>query len=168
MGEPILEPGRQAGICVYDGTEWRKAKGNTAGHQQVDVVSAPTTIVIPATGERLEGFSGIVEEGLSNLNLAAGTNSLDGTPVPAGEIWKILNAAVIYYGTAPSALLILAEGLALGLPLLHEVGPSASLWYIWSGEVYLQEGDYMRAFVFGATAGDDLHFRYAGIKMAAP
>jgi len=32
MGEPILEPGRQAGICVHDGTEWRKAKGDTDGH----------------------------------------------------------------------------------------------------------------------------------------
>jgi len=41
MGEPILDPGRQAGMCVHDGSEWRKAKGDTDGHAQVDVLSLP-------------------------------------------------------------------------------------------------------------------------------
>jgi len=41
MGEPILDPGRQAGMCVHDGTAWRKAKGDADGHQQVDIVSLP-------------------------------------------------------------------------------------------------------------------------------
>jgi hypothetical protein len=40
MGEPILDPGRQAGICVHDGSEWRKAKGDADGHAQVDVLSS--------------------------------------------------------------------------------------------------------------------------------
>jgi len=41
VGEPILEVGRQAGMCVHDGTAWRKAAGDGAGHQQVDIVSLP-------------------------------------------------------------------------------------------------------------------------------
>jgi len=40
VGEPILDPGRQAGMCLHDGTEWRKAKGDTDGHAQVDVLSS--------------------------------------------------------------------------------------------------------------------------------
>jgi len=40
MGEPILDPGRQAGMCLHDGAEWRKAKGDADGHAQVDVLSS--------------------------------------------------------------------------------------------------------------------------------
>jgi len=40
MGEPILEVGRQAGMCVHDGTAWRKAAGDGAGHVHVDVESS--------------------------------------------------------------------------------------------------------------------------------
>jgi len=40
MGEPILDPGRQAGMCLHDGAVWRKAKGDTEGHAQVDVLSS--------------------------------------------------------------------------------------------------------------------------------
>jgi len=168
MGEPILDPGRQAGMCVHDGSEWRKAKGDADGHAQVDVVSAPTTIVIPASGERLIGFSGIVEEMLLNSNLAAGTNLLSGSPVPAGEVWKITRATFRYVGTAPSRLILLVAGLADKLVLADELSPSADYWYTWGGEVYLQEDDYMQLIVYDATAGDDLHFRYAELKMASP
>jgi len=41
MSEPILPVGKQSGICVHDGSEWRKAKGDADGHQQVDIVSLP-------------------------------------------------------------------------------------------------------------------------------
>jgi len=40
MGEPILEVGRQAGMCVHDGTAWRKVAGDGAGHVHVDVESS--------------------------------------------------------------------------------------------------------------------------------
>jgi len=41
MSEPILPVGKQSGICVYDGANWRKAKGDADGHTHVDVVSIP-------------------------------------------------------------------------------------------------------------------------------
>jgi len=168
MGEPILPVGKQSGICVHDGADWRKAKGDADGHQQVDVVSAPTTVVIPHSGERFVGFSGIVEEALINTNLAAGANALNGSTVPAGEVWKVTAATIHYSGTPPSELLIMAVGLAEELVIFHEPSPVSGTWYFWGGEIYLQSGDYMCGVVTGATAGDDLRFRYAGIKMAAP
>jgi len=168
MVEPILPVGKQSGMCVHDGTAWRKAKGDADGHQQVDVVSAPTTVVIPASGERLIGFSGIAEEALLNTNLAAGTNYLFGTTVPTGEVWKITTAAIYYYGTTPTRLVIGVDDLAGDLILLFEPSPTAYRWYTWQGEVYLQAGNRMWGEVRGATAGDDLHLRYAGLKMAAP
>jgi len=51
MGEPILDPGRQAGMCVHDGSVWRKAKGDAEGHQQVDIVSLPTVNVGVRAGQ---------------------------------------------------------------------------------------------------------------------
>jgi len=168
MGEPILDPGRQAGMCVYDGAEWQKAKGDTDGHQQVDVVSAPTTTVIPASGERLVGFSGIVEEAISNLDLAAGVNVLSGTVVPTGKIWKITCAGIRYEGTAPNRIRLYANGLASALYLIEEISPTVKKWYVWNGEIYLQAGDNMEADVLGATSGDNYHLRYAGLEMSAP
>jgi len=46
MGEPILDPGRQAGMCVHDGSEWRKAKGDTDGRLVVDTELVATTPTI--------------------------------------------------------------------------------------------------------------------------
>jgi len=60
MGEPILEPGRQAGMCVYDGYAWRRAKGDGAGHQQVDIVSLPDV----AAGVRAGQIQSIVYNGV--------------------------------------------------------------------------------------------------------
>jgi len=168
MSEPILPVGKQSGICVYDGAEWRKAAGDADGHVHVDVESSPTTVVIPHSGERLVGFSGIAEEALVNTNLAAGSNVLNGSAVPTGEVWKITSACIRYVGTTPSGLYIMAVGLAGGMVIHYDTSPSAGVWYFWGGELYLQAGDYMRGGVWGATAGDDLYFRYAGLKMAAP
>jgi len=166
----LIEAAKQLAVAgyVFDGTTWQKAKGDIDGHQQVDVVSAPTTVVIPHSNERLVGFSGIVEEALINKDLLAGTNTLNGSAVPVGEVWKVTAATIHYSGTPPSALFIMAVGLADELMILHKPSPSSETWYFWNGEIYLQSGDYMCGVVTGATAGDDLRFRYAGIKMAAP
>jgi len=42
MGEPILDPGRQAGMCAHNGTEWHKVAGDANGHLQVDIISLPS------------------------------------------------------------------------------------------------------------------------------
>lgn len=119
-------------------------------------------------GDKLVGFESVVEEGLSDTNLATGTNTLDGTAVPTGKVWKITQAMVIYIGTAPSALQIRVPGLGGTIYLLDQRTITSGVAYMWSGEIYLQVGDYMQARVTGATAGDDLYLRYAGLQMNAP
>ena len=124
--------------------------------------------VVPGGASRIFALEGIVEESLSNTNLAAGENILDGTPVPAGEIWVITRAFTGYVGTAPDRMQIWAHGLATATYLLDVQLPIISFWYCVGGQIIMQEGDYMRARVYGATAGDSLYFRYAGYKMTAP
>jgi len=135
---------------------------------QVDVKTMPTVTVQAAGGDKIFSFESIVEQALQNLDLAAGTNALTGTAVPAGKVWMITHAAADYVGTAPTDLRIVVTGLATSLYLKFEVDPVPGRWYMWSGNVYLQAGDAMSCTVTGATAGDDLYFRYAGVQMDAP
>jgi len=128
------------GLWGFDGNVWRKL-------------------------QLLFGFGGIVEEALADTNLDAGTNYLNGAAVPAGEIWVVQNITVRYLGTAPSQMLVIVNGLASGLSLLNVANPSQDFWYTWQGSCILQEGDYVRLIVYGATAGDEVYFRYAGYRM---
>lgn len=128
------------GLWGWDGSQWRKLG-------------------------LLWGFGGVVEEALSNTDLASGVNYLNGTPVPAGEVWVVQNVSMEYDGTAPTRVGITVVGLADHLTVLDVSDPAAYRWHPWNGVVVLQEGDYMQGFVSGATAGDDLYFRYAGYKM---
>lgn len=141
---------------------------DAAGDLQVDVLAMPTTTVIPGSGEKLFGFSGIVEEDLYTLNLAAGVNTLSGTSVPSGEIWVVTQVSLLYVGTPPTKMESSALGLAGGLCVLCVTSIEGNRWYTDTVHVILQAGDYMGARVEGATAGDDFYFRYAGYKLAAP
>jgi len=135
---------------------------------QVDVKTVPTTTVLSQGGDKIFAFESIVEEAVLDSALAAGTNTLNGTAVPTGKVWQVTQAGVQYVGTAPTRLEIRAFGLATALEVLDQATPLASHWYVWSGTIYLQAGDYMMARVETATATDDLYLRYAGVQMDAP
>lgn len=134
----------------------------------VDVATMPTVTVQAAGGDKIFAFESIVEEGLDNNNLSEGSSTLSGTPVPAGKVQKITSATMSYTGTPPDTIYFEANGLAENLVLFWKNNPESEFWYPWVGEVYLQAGDYMRGGVVGATATDDLVFRFAGVQMDAP
>lgn len=138
------------------------------GDAQVDVKTMPTVTVEAAGGDKIFAFESIVEEALSNSNLVAGINTLNGTPVGAGKVVLITAAAIVYVGTVPTRIRINASGLAVTLCLLDQPSPASGQYYPLHCAVYLQAGDYMQGEVKGATAGDDLYFRYAGVQMDAP
>jgi len=89
MSEPILDPGRQAGMCVHDGSVWRKAKGDAAGHQQVDVLSS----ALPsgaATESTLSSILTELGEKLETTDLAIDTeNHLDTHKIPHSSEVKL-------------------------------------------------------------------------------
>lgn len=126
----------------------------------------------PVSGQGIDkifGFESIVEEQVANTTLAAGTNNLAGTAVPAGKIWKITQASIYYSGTITSVeIQLYPVGLATGVILLDVKSPVSAFWYPWSGEIYLQAEDYMNMRITGATLNDDAYLRYAGVQMNAP
>jgi len=168
MGEPILDPGRQAGICVHDGTEWRKVRGDTDGHPQIDVVSAPTTTVIPAAGERIFGFSEIITGKSENPNLSAGTNILSSPSVTTGKVWVIRALCLIYVGTAPDVLDIQIFDGTVDYTIIRKPGIAHPDSISWQGKVFLKAGWQIRGVVHGATAGDAMSFTWHGYELTAP
>ncbi len=138
-------------------------------HYEIYVDSEGVVRVRSADGDKIEGFESIVEEEVENLALAAGTNTLSGTPVPSGKIWKITQLSFRYTGTVTSvALTPQVVGLAGNLRLNFIKPPVSGTWYFWSGNVYLQAGDYIALVITSATLNDDAVINYAGLQMNAP
>ena len=138
------------------------------GHIQADILTVPTTKVIPATGEVFKGFKAIVEEMYSNTNLGAGTQTVNGTAVPSGEIWKITRFAYYVNSGSINKVQIYVSGLATAMILLTDNAPTMNDWVPDQSEIYMQEDDYMVIKVWGATAGDDAYLEYAGHSFSAP
>ncbi|MBU2060050.1 MAG: hypothetical protein KKB38_20260 [Gammaproteobacteria bacterium] len=145
-----------------------RLKADLTETQPVSIATMPTTTVQSSGGDKLFGFESIVEEALSNTNLSAGTTNLIGTAVPSGKIWYITAIVTSYVGTTPTFIRLSAKGLAGTLFLLEQKDPVSNQWYIWAGQAYVQEGDQIQCTIVGATAGDDLYCRYAGVQMDAP
>ena len=130
----------ELGIYGWDGAGWRK---------------------LPL----LWGFSGIVEGNYSDTDLDAGANDVDGPAVDTGEIWVITCVSGRYSGTVPTFIRADAVGLAGAMQLFRQDAPASGRWYPVQVHVTLQEEDFMRLHVEGATATDDLLLRYSGYKM---
>lgn len=109
--------------------------------------------------------SGGVAEEKKDLNADAGNNGLIGTAVGAGEMWCVTCLGINDVQTAPS----LAQGTVVvsgySIPLINTTTLGANAWEIWSGQVWMVEGDYVSAWFEGCTAGDDLYLRYSGYKI---
>ena len=131
-------------------------------------VGTDEILVRGKNADSLVALSGIVEERITNTSLAAGTNLLNGSVVPAGKIWKVTQAFFQYTGTPPTLVLLFASGLAITMALLQQNTPTSGQYYPWSGEVWLQAGDRVSTVVYRATLNDDLTFAYCGTEMTAP
>jgi len=125
-------------------------------------------VVRSGASEKIVGFGAAAEEQIADINLSAGTNSLSGTAVPSGKIWWITMLCMRYQGTVPTQIYARFVGLAQDMTPITQASPVSGIWYTWNGSAYLLEGDYLNVVVTGATAGDDLHMRYAGSEIDMP
>jgi hypothetical protein len=133
------EPFFKDGHWTWDGTRWRKQP-------------------------LMFGFSELAGENLENTSLAAGANNLNGAAVGAGELLIVRHLALMYSGTPPTYMGVYPVG-SPGTPyILFEHTVVSTRWYIEPVFAVLEEGDYLTAFVGGATLNDNLYFRYLGYK----
>lgn len=134
----------------------------------VDVATMPTVTVIPGSGEKLIGFSGIVEERLRDIDLSVNTNVLTGTTVPTGEVWVLTHVSIQYDGSVPTRMYVEATGLATATILFWKEEPTPAVFYVNTFNVLMQAGDYIRAIALGSTLHDGMNCMYSGYKMTAP
>lgn len=112
------------------------------------------------------GYSGVVKRVASNVALAAGTNVLDDSAVPAGEIWVITNIATRYVGTVATVVIRVEiyDG-ASGYVLYDAGNLTSSLSVDRQGWWVLPSGYNLRATVFNATLNDDAYLLATGFRV---
>ncbi len=115
----------------------------------------------------IPGYSDTVREVLSSTTLAAGTNTFNGTTVPAGEVWEIENFDYLYIGTvATVALTINIISGAIEYSLFAQAPPVSNVHYDKQTRLTLKPGENLRFRVFNATLNDDAYFYYVGRKFS--
>jgi len=128
------------GTWGWDGTQWRKAG-------------------------LLWGYSDRYVERAKNESAAAGNNNLEGSTVPAGEVWVVQGVAVVNINTATQCNVFLMVG-GEGYTLTEQVTLTPFIWYRFAiNPVIMKGGDCLRAFFINCQAGDALYMDINGYKM---
>lgn len=120
-------------------------------------------VVFPGGGQPFT-FSGVVLRAIGTASLAAGTNNIDDSAVPAGEIWVITNLRFQYTGTPPTRVNAALVSGGTGYPLFAVLAPASGQDYDRQGFWVMAEGDVLRVSVTGATLNDDLYLHATGFK----
>lgn len=111
------------------------------------------------------GFSDTISGQVYDVDAPAGTNSLNSTTVPAGEIWVINVISIVDLDNAPSLMQIGVTVGGISPYLITVTTPVAGLWEVWKGSVVLAEGDRIFSNLFAVTLNDSIALRYAGIRI---
>jgi len=162
MSEPILPVGKQSGICVHDGSEWRKAKGDADGHAQVDVLSS----TLPTGAATETTLSSVLSE-LKKPG-TTGARFYNASTAPTGwvEKWrytvptgKRATVTSVYLRTQPTTAVgnvqvMIEVRLAGGTqPAVICMGHSRTdIWEVISVgcAIEMREGDYIRCAIYNA------------------
>lgn len=124
----------------YDGAAWRKSN-------------------------LLWGYNGLVAEAVDDEDLGADTQYLNGTTVPAGEIWVLSTVTgAVASGTAVNLFFtIISNGVTMHV--FSDPSPTSGQWYVSTGQFVLGYQDYVQLQIQSCTAGDVARMRYGGYKM---
>jgi len=111
------------------------------------------------------GFSAGLGEQIYDADADAGTNVLNGTVVPAGQVWVIEFISCTNRQRICTYILHTVVKSGITVAIYEGVQAAADRYTIWSGRITLAAGDYVSCHYYGCTAGDDLLLRYGGYKM---
>ena len=113
-----------------------------------------------------QGYSGAIRALITSTTLAAGNNTLNGSVVPAGEIWVIENIAMMYSGTVVGVAIyaMLLSG-AVQYNLFAQTPVVSLVRYDRNLQLTLSPGENMQMFIQGATLNDDAYLWYVGRRI---
>ena len=111
------------------------------------------------------GYSADATFQLSNLALAAGTNNIDSSAVPAGELWYLPNIAITYVGTPPTLIRATVIKSGVGYTLLEQRTIVSNQWYSVPNVLLMKPGDTLRWHAEGCTLNDDGYLNAIGWRV---
>lgn len=173
MGEPIAEVGYEAGICGDDDGEWVRVAVDANGRLEIvlpieEALGARVYNYDGATWRRsnlLFGYNAIWDEDLGGA--ATGADYLvTSDPVAANQLWT-LQAVSIANNTRAMATIFIQIWRDSGAKVTLEYAAASGLYVPVSvvGEWVMGEGDYVRVYLTGSQAGDDIVGGLIGYKM---
>lgn len=111
------------------------------------------------------GYSALKTDTVSDTTLAAGTVTLNGATVSAGEIWVITNISMVYIGTVPTSIeAVMYDGSTAHI-LFNQLAPASGQYYDRQGWWVVVAGDNLRYVIYGATLNDDFYGWATGFRM---
>jgi len=162
-------------LAGYTGAAWLPLTVDAAGHAQVDVLSSalPTGAATQGTLQNIDGHtknqvfgsSTPYQERVVNLSAGAGSNALNGSVVPADELWVVTTMVAYNVNTDPSEIYLGLNDGATNHLVERVLAPGVDTPVVWSGHMYMQQGDRAKAYFGGCTANDDLYAFFQGYKM---
>ena len=114
--------------------------------------------------DQLLGYFDTYREAVSDLSADTGNNDILTTAVAAGKL-HIITDIVMFNATTQNTddhLGVLSS--AVFYPMQRGPAPAASVAAVWQGQQILKEGEQIRAFYSGCTAGDGLYMYVNGWK----
>jgi hypothetical protein len=108
---------------------------------------------------------GYIQENLSNLNPGAGTITLQGLVVPAGQVWSPTHSAARNNSAIATFIQVRVLRANGGIQTIsYDLNPAAGRWMETGASIELLAGDRIEALFGGTVAGNDLYFDYTGTQ----
>lgn len=102
------------------------------------------------------GYSASVHRRWGTNDLPAGSSFQDDAAVPAGEIWQITFFTFQYYGTSPTHVDYIMNSSGSDYYLHTQLSPASDSFYALAAELTMEEDDYLRLRIVGATLNDNI------------
>lgn len=111
------------------------------------------------------GYNDRYLEEVFDTNASAGSNFLNGSAVPSGEIWIVTILGARNLTRDPSVIYLgIYDGTARRY-LGGKATPGTNIHFTMTGPFILKAGDYVTALIMGCGAGDDIYLEANGYKM---
>ena len=111
------------------------------------------------------GFSAVYAEVVSDLNAAAGTNTLSCAAVPANTLRVVTQIHVRDQNNANTRIHIELNHNGTVRTVERFASPAAAVGSQWRGHLYLDASDILRADLLGCTLNDDIFLEAHGYDM---
>jgi len=111
------------------------------------------------------GYSGQIAERVVEANGTGGSVALNGSAVPAGEIWVVTNIAARDVNTNPAAMLFQFVVGGGGMGVAAQAAPGANVSKGFQGTWILKAGDNVRVTMTGTALNDDLYLWFTGWRV---